>query len=239
MKNINYVGGKKYIEALTDQQLAWLERDLSFVPKGSTVFLNMHAAAWNKVANDGNVRNAKQLAKVLEGYNVHVFCGHTHYYQNIIVSPTLYQHNIAAACGAWWAGKVSVCGAPNGYLIVDVDGNDVRWHYKPTGMPVTKQMRLYAPGAFKTQKDYLVASIWDWDDSCHVAAYADGKALPTPERFTDIDEAYVEQQQAAGKKPQQVQTPHLFRTKVPEGTHQVRVVFTNRFGEAYSETQAL
>lgn len=239
MKNINYVGGKKYIEALTDQQLAWLERDLSFVPKGSTVFLNMHAAAWNKVANDGNVRNAKQLAKVLEGYNVHVFCGHTHYYQNIIVSPTLYQHNIAAACGAWWAGKVSVCGAPNGYLIVDVDGNDVRWHYKPTGMPVTKQMRLYAPGAFKTQKDYLVASIWDWDDSCRVAVYADGKALPTPERFTDIDEAYVEQQQAAGKKPQQVQTPHLFRMKVPEGTREVRVVFTNRFGEAYSETLAL
>lgn len=61
MKNINYVGHKKYIEAITDQQLAWLEKDLSYVPKGSTVFLNMHAAAWNTVLNDGNIRDISSV----------------------------------------------------------------------------------------------------------------------------------------------------------------------------------
>ena len=94
MKNINYVGRKQYIEAITDQQLAWLEKDLSYVPKGSTVFLNMHAAAWNTVSADGNIRNAAELKRVLKDYRVHVFCGHTHFYENIVVNGHLYQHNI-------------------------------------------------------------------------------------------------------------------------------------------------
>lgn len=94
LKNINYVGHKKYIEAITDEQLAWLEKDLSYVPKGSTVFLNMHAAAWNTVQGDGNIRNAAELKQLLKDYRVHVFCGHTHFYENIVVNDHLYQHNI-------------------------------------------------------------------------------------------------------------------------------------------------
>ena len=112
MKNIDYAGSKKYQEHITDQQIAWLEKDLSYVPKGSLVILNMHAAGWNTVGGDGNIRNAGQLEKALEGYRVHVFCGHTHFYENIEVSENLYQHNIGAACGAWWTGWINRCGAP-------------------------------------------------------------------------------------------------------------------------------
>ena len=54
------------------------------------------------MTTDGNLRNADELAEVLKGYNVHVFNGHTHYFENSEVTPTLYEHNIGAACGAWW-----------------------------------------------------------------------------------------------------------------------------------------
>ena len=55
-----------------------------------------------------------------ENYNVHVFSGHTHFFQNNEVSPVLYEHNIGAACGGWWTGWVNQCGAPNGYMVVEL-----------------------------------------------------------------------------------------------------------------------
>src|SRR5574344_368343 len=111
-KSINYMGQKKYTESLTGQDLDWIKQDLSYIPKGTTVFMNTHAAGWNTVDNEGNIRNNKELAALLRDYNVHFFCGHTHYMQNIAVTPKLYQHNIGAVCGAWWAGNINRCGAP-------------------------------------------------------------------------------------------------------------------------------
>lgn len=237
MKNIDYDGDRKYVEDITPAQYDWLARDLSYVAKGSTVFLNMHAAGWNKIAGGGNIRSAEKLEKVLRDYNVHVFCGHTHYYQNIVVSPKLYQHNIAAACGSWWAGNLSVCGAPNGYLVVDVDGDSVRWHYKSTDLPISTQMRLYRPGEFESQKEYLVANIWDWDENCKVEYYEDGALRAAPEKFVDTDENYIKQQMAKkGKRPKNL-TGHLFRCRVAPGTRRATIVFSRpAFGERYEQS---
>lgn len=239
MKNIDYMGDRKYTENISDEQLAWLERDLSYVPKGSVLFLNMHAAGWNAVMGEGNIRSAAQLAKVLKGYRVHVFCGHTHFYQNIVVSDSLYQHNIGAACGAWWAGDVNQCGAPNGYLIVSVDGDNVRWHYKPTKAGTAVQMSVYAPGKFRRAKKYLVANVWDYDPQCRVEWTEDGVSKGSMDQFTSVDEAYIRQQNALGKDARDVKTPHLFRCLPSKGAKSVTVTFTNRFGETYSDTVTL
>lgn len=235
IKNINYVSHKQYIEAITDQDLAWLEKDLSYVPKGSTVFLNMHAAAWNTVLADGNIRNAAELKKLLKDYRVHVFCGHTHYFQNIVVNDHLFQHNISAACGAWWAGNVGVSGAPNGYLIVDVNGDDVRWHYKPTGMSVTTQMRLYAPKTFRRDRQHLVANVWDYDPACTVTWQEDGVDKGAMEQFTATDEMYIRMQNALYRDVDEQPTAHLFRCKPGKNAKSVTVTFTNRFGEKYTQ----
>lgn len=233
LKNIDYTGNKRYTEQLTKEQLNWLRKDLSYVAKGTTVFINMHAAGWNKLDISGNLRNAAQLELLLRGYKVHIFSGHTHYYQNIIVNDELYQHNIGAACGAWWTSDVNRCGAPNGYLVVDVSGNDVQWHYKSTGEALSKQMRLYAKGSFSTQKDYVVANIWDWDDDCSVVWYQDDKYMGRMEQFIDVDETFGKTQK---KRTGAATTFHLFRAVPNGGKHTIKVVFTNRFGDAYTET---
>ncbi|MCI6618196.1 MAG: calcineurin-like phosphoesterase family protein [Prevotella sp.] len=235
MKSINYVGHRQYIEALTDAQLEWLKKDLSYVPKGSAVFVNMHAAGWNRIMNTDNIRNAGSLEQVLQGYNVHFFCGHTHFYQNVQVSPSLYQHNIGAACGAWWAGGVSQCGAPNGYLVVDVDGEKVSWHFKPTGRDISCQMRLYKPHEFRRAAKYVVANVWDYDEQCKVEWYADGRKMGNMEQFTDVDEMYIRQQNAINKDEEEILTNHLFRC-LPGKAKTVKVVFSNRFGQQYAET---
>jgi len=233
LKNINYLGNKKYVEHITDAQLAWLERDLSYVPKGSLVIVNMHAAAWNKEGGGGNVRNAAKLKAVLSGYNVHLFCGHTHFFQNIEVSKNLFQHNIGAACGTWWKGKINRCGTPYGYMIVDVRGSDISWKYKSIGKPLSCQMRLYDRGEFKTQPDCVVANVWDVDSKSRVEWWQDGVAMGEMQRFVDVDAEYASRYDTyqEGSK-----TYHLFRC-TPKGDYkEIKVRLTNRFGETFTET---
>lgn len=231
MKNINYKGDKIYVETLTYNQLTWLANDLKFVPKGSLVILNMHAAAWNKDDAAQNMRDAAALQRILQGYNVHVFCGHTHSFQNIEVSKTFYQHNLGAACGAWWKGQVNRCGTPNGYMVVGVDGSNVEWQYKSTGLPFSHQMTLYGKDSFGTQPGYVVANVWDYDSACKVEWFQDGKPMGNMQRFTDFDYGFV----ASGVvKGHAALTSHLFRCKPGGSYKEIKVVFTDRFGRKFS-----
>ena len=234
MKSTDYKGGKKYVEYLTDEQLEWLKNDLSYVPKGTTVFLNLHAPVANTtVFAGGNVRNANALFNILRPYEVHIFSGHTHYYENTRPHPTIYEHNIGAACGAWWAGDVNRCGAPNGYLIVTIKGNDIKWRYKATKQGPDYQFRLYKPGKFETQKQYVVANIWDWDNAYLVNWYEDGVMKGAMQQFEDEDQAYI--QQNKGKRSG-YKTRHLFRAKPSPNAKTVTVEVTNRFGETFTQT---
>lgn len=236
MKNLNYVSGKRYIEAMTGEQIAWLKKDLSYVPKGSLVLLNMHAAGWNVEGKDGNIRNAAALQDALKDYNVHVFCGHTHFFQNVEVTPNLYQHNIGAACGAWWAGWVNQCGASNGYLVVDVQGDKLKWHYKGTRRNFAYQFRIYNKGQFPTLENFVVANVWDYDKACRVVWYQDGKPMGDMEQFVGSDPERVSQlKNPAGA----VRTAHLFRAMPKDGAKEIKIEFTNRFGETYSQTVKL
>lgn len=106
--------------------------------------MNIHAPVANTTVEGGdNVRNANALFRILRPYKVHIFSGHTHYYENTLPAAGIYEHNIGAACGAWWAGHVNRCGAPNGYLVVTVKGDDVKWRYKATGRrPTTSSVYI-------------------------------------------------------------------------------------------------
>ena len=102
------------------------------------------------------------------------------------VTPNLYEHNIGAACGAWWAGHVNRCGAPNGYLVVEVKGNAAAWYYKATGHDSDYQFRVYKPNEFKiTSPDYLVVNVWDWDPTYQVTWSENGIEKGHMEQFDD------------------------------------------------------
>jgi len=237
MKNIDYLGGKKYTEQFTPEQLEWLKKDLSYVSPNSTIFLNLHAPTSNK-SNDGsgNTRNAAELFEILKGFQVHIFAGHTHFYENEEPARGIYEHNIGAACGAWWAGSVNRCGAPNGYLIVNVKGKDVTWHYKSTGKDLSNQFRVYRPGEFSTQANYIVANIWDWDSSYQVKYYEDGVIKGSMEQFNDEDQDFITMKNGKGTG---YHTLHLFRTIPGSGAKNIKIEITNRFGEVYSEAISL
>ncbi len=234
MKDIDYKGQRKYIEEFTPTQLEWLKKDLSYVKPGSTIFLNLHAPVANVSTIGGNLRNAEDLLNLLKDYKVHIFAGHTHYYENRIVTPDIYEHNIGAACGAWWAGEVNRCGAPNGYLIVSVNGDDISWQYKATGLSDDYQFRIYKPGEFKSQPKYLVVNVWDYDPAWKLSYYEDeGEKPGALEAFSDEDQAYITMKEG---KATGYHTLHLFRVRPTSHAKSVKIVATNRFGKSFSQT---
>lgn len=234
MKDIDYSGNKKYIEQFTPAQLEWLKKDLSYTTPGTTVFLNIHAPTSNKSANgSGNTRNTQALLDILKDYKVHIFAGHTHFYENQEPADGVYEHNIGAVCGAWWAGDVNRCGAPNGYLIVDVNNTEVKWHYKATGKSINYQFRIYKPGEFATQAQYIVANVWDYDSKWQIKWYSDNNESGNMERFDDEDQDYINMKN--GKKTG-YHTFHLFRIAPPAGAKTITVEANNRFGEKYTQT---
>lgn len=235
MKDIDYQGAKKYEEQFTPEQLEWLKKDLSYVKPGTTVLLNVHAPTANSTAKGGgNARNAEQLFEILKDYKAHIFAGHTHFYENRIVTPDIYEHNIGAACGAWWAGHVNRCGAPNGYLVVKVNGDNVSWQYKATGRPFDYQFRIYKPGEFKSQPKYLVVNVWDYDPAWKLSYYEDGvEKSGVLEAFADEDQDYITMKEG---KVTGYHTLHLFRVRPAEKAKSIKIVATNRFGESFTQT---
>lgn len=230
MKSTDYFKGKNYYTRFTTEQLEWLKKDLSYLKPGSLVFLNLHVPTSNQ-SSDGNISNATELMHILKDYRVHIFAGHTHFYENVEVSPAIYQHNIGAACGAWWAGDVNRDGSPNGFLIVDVNGDEVKWHYKATGKNLNYQFRVYKPGEFATQAGYVVVNFWDCDGQCRVNWYEDGVLKGGMEQFSDEDQDFV----TMNGRAKGYQTLHLFRAKPSTGAQNITIEVTNRFGEVYKE----
>lgn len=230
LKDIDYYKEKKYDERFGKEQLEWLQKDLSYVKPGSLVFINVHAPLFNTTdGGRGNADDADRLREIVAPYQVHIFAGHTHFYENTPVAPNLYEHNIGAACGAWWAGHVNRCGAPNGYLVVEVNSDQVSWYYKATGRDRDYQFRVYEPGTFLSQSGYLVANVWDWDPSYQVTWSEDGTDKGVMEQFQDEDQDFITMK----GKPAGYQTRHLFRCNPSSDAKLIQVKVKNRFGKEF------
>ncbi|KAA5219718.1 TonB-dependent receptor, partial [Bacteroides finegoldii] len=116
--------------------------------------------------------------------------------------------------------------------VVQVKGDDVKWRYKATGCSPDYQFRLYQPGEFESQKDYVVANIWDWDWTYTVNWYEDGVLKGAMQAFDDEDQDYINM--VKGKKTG-YRTRHLFRAQPSKDAKSVKVVVKNRFGEIFTE----
>ncbi|MGN1046571.1 MAG: metallophosphoesterase N-terminal domain-containing protein, partial [Candidatus Cryptobacteroides sp.] len=138
---------RKYNELVTDEELAWLAKDLSFVSKSTPVVVTMHATT----SNLDTEANRTALFGCLSGYDqVHFLTGHTHQVANR-KSSNWYDHNCGAVCADWWDcvyksdGKVHIGtdGAPGGYEIFNIAGSDFKWKFKGTGLDENVQFRSY------------------------------------------------------------------------------------------------
>lgn len=137
---------RNYSIKITDEQLAWIKKDLEHVAKSTPIIVAMHAALSNFSSTN---RNA--LLNVFTAYDqVHFMTGHTHKVSNSFYSER-HDHNSGAVCATWWwTGKntnnkvhIGQDGAPGGYQIFTINGNEMKWQYKATGSSTDYQFRTY------------------------------------------------------------------------------------------------
>ena len=152
-------GGTAYITGLGQEQLEWLEADLSNVPMDRLVVLAMHIPLRDAEA----VPDFARLYELLKDRpHTLSFSAHSHDLMQAFlpedwgwqgVAPH-YHINAGATCGRWWGGArdetdiphaTSSDGSPNGYFIVSFDGTEYSARFKAARRPADHQMQIQAP----------------------------------------------------------------------------------------------
>ena len=246
--NDNFFIGRDwyYIGYLDKRQLEWLANDLSYVPKGSTVIVSLHipttlseadrnAFTYNDISEI--MANKKGLYQLLAPYKTLILSGHMHTGNNQLISDNLMEHNVTGLCGAWWCGPVCCDGAPVGYKIYEIDGDDIRWQYKPSGLSLDHQFKLYVDDAH--YQGYAVANIWDYDPLWKVEYFEDGVKVCDMERFKGQDpfavECYKDPSTLKRSWVWALPTENLFRARISPDAKSIEVRVTDRFGRVFSE----
>lgn len=158
----NYDGtnSRNYSKHVSQEQLNWLAKDLSYVDKTTPLVVVMHAQVFYPSGTgfkiDHDTANTTSLFNILDGYKVHFVTGHTHMIFNVTPKASIvgnrdfYEHNSGSICASWWWSghltpgvHISLDGTPGGYAVWDVSGTDFKWLYKSTGWPEDYQFRSY------------------------------------------------------------------------------------------------
>ena len=262
VNSINYSradGKKHYRSGLEDEQMKWLEEDLKFVPKDHTIYICGHAQLYKKKGTSPkgsygmyNV-NYERYNNLLKQYKrVYSWSGHYH---------TNHGFDYAGKKGFEDMGHISAIavarcngtlrsnleldndGTPNGYMVVNVDGENINWYYKTVGKDRSYQMRAYSPT--RTGDGYVKVNIWNytqgyWSD---VEWWENGTKVATFEKHAEEDPDYLLMHSTrlthlkgtAAKYARPTKSDYMFRVKPSEGVRSGEIRVTDNFGVTYTE----
>ena len=233
LDDVRYLGKERdYDGYITPQQLDWLKQDLSHVPKDNLIILSVHIPVHN------SVKNNTDLYAILQPFtNVHIMSGHTHYNKNVI-SNGIYEHNHGTVCGAWWTGPICSDGAPNGYGVYEVNGTELSWYYKSTGIDKSYQISLDVEQLANQKR--LLANVWNWDPEWKIEWWADDKPMGVLENVTGYDPQAIrlfrgDKLPVKRSFAEPSRTDHLFMAHFSPDVKTVKVVAVDRFGNRYEQ----
>ena len=147
----------EYRKNFTADQLEWLRKDLSHVDKSTLIVVSAHepmavpdGLRWKEELN-GPDADMTMFQSIFDGYEVHMFTGHTHSVFNREHSPTFHEHNYGAVCGTWWWSgyltpgiHIGQEGSPGGFGVLDFYGNTVcNQYYQAACQRRNYQFRAY------------------------------------------------------------------------------------------------
>ena len=126
---------------LSDEVLAWLEADLSFVPTSSKLMVCSHSPMFRYITtgerSNTSVHGPEYGALINKYAEVHAWAGHTHVGFNYNYEPThrhkrVQVHTLARSTGELWTNEFVADGTPRGFTIVEVDNGEITWKFHPT-----------------------------------------------------------------------------------------------------------
>lgn len=153
-----FIGARDYDNILSDEQLNWLAKDLSYVTDKSTpIVVAMHVPMYTNPSATGAfnnyMKNSPALANVLAAFNnVKVITGHSHInYRITPAGSNIVEHNIGAVSATWWwtghtgyaNNHIGKDGSPGGYAVWEANGVNQVTYYKGIGFDRNYQFRSY------------------------------------------------------------------------------------------------
>ncbi len=154
------VGDRNYNDYVVSSQTGWLAKDLAAITDKSTpLVIFIHAQLFGNPTLDAGgqqvssivLNNGSTLVSLVQDFDeVHFVSGHTHI-NFTVESGNVIEHNTAAVSATWWwTGKTGyannhICkdGSPGGYGVWEINGKDLKWHFKSCGKPASYQFRSY------------------------------------------------------------------------------------------------
>lgn len=249
---------KHYGSGLDDEQMKWLEEDLKYIPKDYTIYVCGHANLFKKPGTSPrgsygkyNVNYERYKALLKPYKRVYSWSGHYHtnYGFDYAGKPKYedMQHFsaiTAARCIGTLRSNMEMdnLGIPNGYVVVEVNGDNFEWWYKTVGHDRNYQMRAYSPT--RTGDGYVKVNVWGYTEGYwgDVEWWENGKKVGNFEHFAEFDPDYVEihttklthLRSTAKKYAQPAKSQYMFRIKPSEGVRSGEIRVTDNFGKTYT-----
>ena len=248
-----------YGAGLEEAQMKWLEEDLKYIPKDYTIYLSGHAQLFKRKTGNSEwthgipLRNYARYSELLKQYKkVYSWAGH--YHENYCYS---YAGNkeerfngfdnitciaVARAIGDLRSNLRTMSdGEENGYMVVEVDGEDIKWWYKSIGRDRNYQMRPYTPAV--TGDGYLKVNIWNYTTGIWspIEWWENDKKVGEFDKHKEIDLNYlklIEEHKAKYPKSNikpNTHSDYMFRIKPSEGVRSGEIRVTDNFGVTYTE----
>ncbi len=251
---------KHYGSGLDNEQLEWLKQDLSYIPHDYTIYICGHANLWKKPGTSPrgsygkyNV-NYDAYTELIKPYKrVYSWSGHYHSnYEFEYAGKPKYEDmshfsciSVSRCIGTLRSNKeMDNTGLPNGYMVVEVDGENIEWWYKVPGHDRNYQMRVYTP--VRTGDGYVKVNIWNYSPDSNWSAvewWENGKKVGEFEHFAEVDPDYVKIHTeqlghltgTAAKYAKPSKSQYMFRIKPSEGVTSGEIRVTDNFGKTYTE----
>lgn len=253
-----------YQNGLSDETLEWLRGHLAHIDKSKTLMVCAHSSLYKKIDYNPSSTdlNATAYTNLFSGYKyVHSWAGHQHYHFNYAYAAeetgsrfaNVESHILGRSTGMLGLNaSVNSCGTPRGYMVIEVEGENISWYYKPCNyeegktLNLTKeyQIRAYYPGEldpgsgvyYSDRKVY--ANVWNHDAHWGPVYYTDnGKTKVAMTKGTTYDGyanylyfLYKDQYTVLEKSS----TPHMFSIEPSEGATSATIETTDRFGNHYT-----
>ena len=163
---------------LTDRIWAWLQADLSYIPKTTKLMVFAHAPMFK--TENGNERtntsnHGRDYGALFALYpEVHAWAGDSHCTFNYIYPSShrnkkVQVHTLARSTGELWTNEYLANGTPRGFTIVEVDGNNISWRFHPNKY----QKSAWVGASHTTSAPSYTWRDWNYDAS-GVAMMKDG-----------------------------------------------------------------
>lgn len=254
--------GDGYHGAIGETQLVFVENVLEHVAPDSLIVFLMHIPLTH-------MQDRAALYALIEDYpNLFSTSAHRHFQQHHFFgededwngAEPLHHLVHATVCGSWWRGipnefgiphATMQDGAPNGYSIVSVDGNEYSIRFKAARRPADFQMLIHLPEAIQsadTGETEVVANIFAGSErnEVHMRLNGQGEWLSlahSPRECPFFAEAFAldaKLPEGTGiRLPGPITSDHIWAAKLPAdlpvGVHRVDVRSVDMFGQEHMD----